>query len=292
MPIYLLHMHVLMHAHTQQVTCFVPLDVRPVTIPVESVGNCSVPWGTNPSDAVTQWLRNALANGHAVNEDLAGRLMDAVCSEGRRRAPLGGGAIQYCHGPLDLRPFEVDVAEVGKLTVPWNVPEPATAVASFVSAALDAGHAIDAAGVAALMSRVCAVRPCSVGVDTSPTLLNVTDYGQVEVPFGRDPADAVRTFISHCAYEGKPVAAENVQAIMNNLCSRTTCRKTLSLAPVELPVQGVGTLVVPHTAVPQEAVRAFGNQHRLSPHMMQQIMNSLCNMVPCEAEIPPKDTAA
>jgi hypothetical protein len=274
-----------------QVTCFVSLDVRPVEVPVESVGTCSVAWGSDPTNAVQQWLRRALANGHtSVTEELGGRLMEAVCAEGRRRAPLrGGNQVQYCHQPLDLRPFEVDVAEVGKLTVPWAVPEPATAVAAFVAAALDAGHAIDATGVAALMARVCATRPCTVGVDTSATTLNVTGYGNLTVPFGGEPADAVRSFVSHCAYEGKPVALENAQAIMSNLCSRTACRKALNLAPAELPVQGVGTLVVPHTAVPQQAVRAFGNQHRLSPHMMQQIMNSLCTMVPCEAEIPPKE---
>jgi hypothetical protein len=53
----------------------------------------------------------------------------------------------------------------------------------------------------------------------------------------------------------------------------------------------VGTLVVPYTTIPQQAVRAFGNQHRLSPFAMQQVLNGLnglCSNVPCEAEISPK----
>jgi hypothetical protein len=50
----------------------------------------------------------------------------------------------------------------------------------------------------------------------------------------------------------------------------------------------VGTLVVPYTTIPQQAVRAFGNQHRLSPFAMQQVLNGLCSKVPCEAEISPK----
>ena len=45
-------------------------------------------------------------------------------------------------------------------------------------------------------------------------------------------------------------------------------------------------LVMPYDAVPQEAVRAFGNEHRLSPHALQQVLNALCEKVPCEAEIP------
>ena len=48
-----------------------------------------------------------------------------------------------------------------------------------------------------LMEVVCGSLPCARTLDTSPTTLNVTDMGVVEVPFGAEPAAAVRKFISH-----------------------------------------------------------------------------------------------
>ena len=50
--------------------------------------------------------------------------------------------------------------------------------------------------------------------------------------------------------------------------------------------------MVPPYQVPQVAIRAFGNQHRLSPHALQLIMNGVCARIPCEAEIPPKPKEA
>ena len=59
-----------------------------------------------------------------------------------------------------------------------------------------------------------------------------------------------------------------------------------------MAVEGLGRLVCDYTEVPQSCVRAFGNLHRLSVHMMQQVMNALCAKTWCEAEIPKKEAAA
>lgn len=106
----------------------------------------------------------------------------------------------------------------------------------------------------------------------------------ITVKYGEEPSVVVRNFISHSVYEGTIITAEQAGMIMENLCSRTKCRKPLDLNPTSINVQGAGVLQVPYNVVPQAAVRNFGNQHRLSVHSMQQIMDQLCTRVPCEKE--------
>ena len=62
--------------------------------------------------------------------------MNAVCA---RAWPV------KCHAPLDITPFSLQVSGVGTLAVPYGT-NAAVAVANFANQALDAGHAIDAAG--------------------------------------------------------------------------------------------------------------------------------------------------
>ena len=158
----------LMEAVCAKVTCFVPLDTRPVEVPVESVGVVSVPFGDlrrwrrarpwvsslplprlfcfaplcaswllsiifledleqahariiirtfplssgeDPTQAVAAFLRQAAQAGALpdgpVDPDLGARLLAAVCDAGRGRA--APGALAYCHRPLDLSPFTLQV---------------------------------------------------------------------------------------------------------------------------------------------------------------------------------------
>jgi hypothetical protein len=63
-----------------------------------------------------------------------------------------------------------------------------------------------------------------------------------------------------------------------------TCRKPLDLSPLQIPVSGYANFILPFNAVPQVAVRAYGNANRLSAHGMQQLLNAACARVYCQAE--------
>jgi hypothetical protein len=264
-----------------KVSCFVPLDVRPVSIDIKDMGTVVVPFGFDPTAAVYDFLLSAAAAGHEVTNEMGNQIMNAVCSAGRTKG------LTYCHRPLDLRPYTLQVEGLGTLVVPFAV-EPAHAVMQFLSEAMDMGHQIDASHAKLLMDNVCQSRKCNVPVDTSPTILNISDMGVVKVAFGEEPSTVVRKFISHAVYEGNVINTEQAQMIMDHLCSRTKCRKSLDLSPTTIDVQGAGVLQVPYSVVPQVAIRNFGNEHRLSVYAMQQVMDQLCTMVPCEAEIKPK----
>jgi hypothetical protein len=129
----------------RQITCFQPLDVSSFSLNITNVGTLVVPYGVEPSDAVDYFLRQAIRQGHQIDQNGAQQIMDVVC---QRLA---------CHRPLDMTPFSLEISDVGTLMIPYGV-EPAVAVADFVGRALDAGHRIGANGVDVIMQRVCAVR--------------------------------------------------------------------------------------------------------------------------------------
>ena len=97
-----------------------------------------------------------------------------------------------------------------------------------------------------MLSRACessaAAKPCNHSTDLegflAPTSLNVSGVGNISVPFGTDPADAVAAFIHEQVYEGMVLTTEDAQTIMTNICGRAKCRKQLDLTPTNLPVQG------------------------------------------------------
>lgn len=276
----------IMNMTCSSIACLIPLDLTPLAINVTGMGRLVVPFGAEPAVAVEQFLRRCVAAGHVVNEEVGQIVMEAVCA---RAWPV------KCHVPLDVRPFSLQIEGIGSIEVPFGASG-AEAVASFALQALDAGHNVDANGVRTILERACAsnavAKPCSAEVDLegflAPTTLNVTGVGNLTVPFGTDPADAVRAFISDQVYEGVTLSPDDAKAVMENLCSRTTCRKPLNLQPTTIPVDGVGVLSAPYDVTPQAAVRDFGNQHRLSIHAMQQVLNGLCNIVKCKAEKTPE----
>jgi len=266
-----------------QVTCFVPLDARPVSIEIQEMGTVVVPFGFDPTSCVQDFLLRAAAAGHEVTKEIGDQIMSAVCAAGQTKG------LTYCHRPLDMHPFTLQVDGIGTLVVPFSM-EPAQAVTQFLSEAMDAGHAIDSNHAKMLMEHVCQSRVCTVqAVDTTPTTLNISEMGMITVNYGEDPAQVVRRFISHATYLGQNVTPQQAQMIMDNICSRTKCRQSLDLATTSIEVQGAGILHVPYNMVPQVAIRNFGNEHRLSVYVMQQVMDQLCTMVPCEAEIKPKE---
>jgi len=213
----------LMEAACAEVTCFAPLDARPVEVPVEGLpAPLSVAFGADPTAATVDYLRDAVQQGWLTGEqavELGPRLWDVACRAGRAKGPNVG----YCHRPLNLKPFTLEVAEVGTLSVAFG-EEPARAVLAFVERALDAKVPLDGSSVQRLMDRACAAVPCGLSVDTRATNLTVTGVGNLTVPFGMEPAVAARRFISRASYEGKPVSVDGARTIMEALCSRTRCR--------------------------------------------------------------------
>jgi hypothetical protein len=262
-----------------KVTCFVPLDVRPVSIDIQDIGTVVVPFGYDPTTMVRDFLMRVARAGYPVTNEMAEQIMNAVCNAGRSNKE----GLVYCHRPLDVRPFSLAVQGLGTLNVPFGT-EPADAVSQFLSQAMDAGHAVEANHVKVLMDNVCKSLPCNMDVNTAPVTLNITDMGMITVNYGEEVSTVVKKFISKCIYQGKVITTDQASMIMENLCSRTKCRKPLDLNPTQIEVQGAGVLSVPYNVVPQVAVRNFGNQHRLSVYAMQQIMDQLCTRIPCEAE--------
>eukprot|EP00622_Pseudochattonella_farcimen_P002933 FR737991.1.p1 GENE.FR737991.1~~FR737991.1.p1 ORF type:complete len:114 (+),score=7.39 FR737991.1:108-449(+) len=107
-----------------------------------------------------------------------------------------------------------------------------------------------------------------------------------QLPYGAEPALEVRKFLNlQTANEKVQVSPHDVQQIMDACCARLKCRKNLSLLPVELPVQLPGGLrdvvSVPLGAKPRDEILRFGNQHRLSVAILQEIMDSLCRQMDC-----------
>jgi len=72
------------------------------------------------------------------------------------------------------------------------------------------------------------------------------------------------------------------------LCARKTCLRPLNLPPTSLEIQGVGTLQSPFGEAPVVAVERFARAVReqqarspLEPVEVQQILDALCQRVPC-----------
>ena len=63
---------------------------------------------------------------------------------------------------------------------------------------------------------------------------------------GQEPADAARDFLDDMMRKGRSsFSAPMATALMQALCERKTCSKPLDLGPRKLPVEDVGTLVLP-----------------------------------------------
>jgi hypothetical protein len=62
-----------MEAACAQVTCFAPLDARPVSVPVAGLPSSPlvVPFGADPTQAVTAFLRDAVTAGHITADQVS-----------------------------------------------------------------------------------------------------------------------------------------------------------------------------------------------------------------------------
>lgn len=154
----------------QSLTCFIPLDVRPVTIDIQDIGTLIVPFGFNPTNKVKTFLIQMIKAGYQINDEMAEQIMQAICQAGVNKF---NKLIQYCHFPLDIRPFTLNVQNLGQLVIPFGY-EPAYEVEKFLNMKRDEGMQVEEGHVKLLMDNVCATLECNVAVNTEPITLNIT----------------------------------------------------------------------------------------------------------------------
>lgn len=266
----------ILKAICDRIACFVPLDVNPpVTLTVENVGSLVVPFGVDPTKAILDWVESVIAAGSdLIGADTATKIYENVCSRVR------------CYRPLDVTPYQLELANIGTLTVPFGA-EPVKAVNRFLLDARAAGQAVGAEGADQIFELVCASRRCHLPIDTSPVVVNVTAFGfgegfdTLSIPFGDEPADVLRAFISRTLRAGYTVTYDDSRAMMQSACAAVACLKALDLSPITLEVASYGTVVVPIEMKPRDAVVAFGNTHSLTMPVLQQILTAVCARMKC-----------
>jgi hypothetical protein len=80
--------------------------------------------------------------------------------------------LKRCNKPLDVSPLQINVNEVGVLTVPFG-EEPALSVTKFLLQARAKGHVLGAEAANNIMAAVCKQRACLVPLDVSDYSLDI-----------------------------------------------------------------------------------------------------------------------
>ena len=224
-------------------SCFRPL-ARPWTLEVKPLGNVTVLATQEPAYMVEKFAAAATAAGADVSGEAMRSMMAWFCD---RRS---------CHRPV-APPLTLALTGVGNVTVrPWQ--EPAERVERFAIAAAAAGAAMNVETMADMLAYFCARRACFRPL-RPPLTLGLEGVGNVTVAPFEDVAPRVEGFAAAAARAGRALAVDDLNAMMDWFCARRVCARGLA-PPLELTVDGLGTLKVEPWMDPTDSVEHFAAQ--------------------------------
>ena len=212
----------------------------------------------------------------------------------------------------------LNVEGIGKLTV-GALDEPADLVERFAQQVVDAGGSFGFEEMKQIMQYFCARRTCNrlqlnTPVPKITTIeLTIEGIGKMQCAPDRDPADVVEAFAQQAVDAGFDIGFEQMKTMMEYFCTRRPCTRlainppspaatpaaTPSAKPLELNVEGIGSMTVQVGQDPADVVEAFSQQavdagFDIGFEQMKQMMKYFCKQTTCTRfEInPPKSKNA
>jgi len=252
------------------------------------------PWD-EPADLVEKYALALLQKGVALGQSeltpILQKLCEAtICLKNTYRVPE--------------KVETLNVEGIGKLTV-GALEEPADLVERFAQQVVDAGGSFGFEEMKQLMQYFCARRTCNRLQLNTPVPkitsidLTIEGIGKMQCAPDRDPADVVEAFAQQAVDAGFSIGFEQMKQMMEYFCTRRPCTRltinppsaatpaaTPSAKPLELTIEGIGSMTVQVGQDPADVVEAFSQQavdagFDIAFEQMKQMMEYFCKQKSC-----------
>mgnify|MGYP006160751447 FL=1 len=252
------------------------------------------PWD-EPADLVEKYALALLQKGVALGQSELTPILQKFCEA------------TICLKNTYRVPEKVEtlnVEGIGKLTV-GALEEPADLVERFAQQVVDAGGSFGFEEMKQLMQYFCARRTCNRLQLNTPVPkitsidLTIEGIGKMQCAPDRDPADVVEAFAQQAVDAGFSIGFEQMKQMMEYFCTRRPCTRltinppsaatpaaTPSAKPLELTIEGIGSMTVQVGQDPADVVEAFSQQavdagFDIAFEQMKQMMEYFCKQKNC-----------